>query len=159
MLDDAFVIFIGNFIGEFFTECFKSGNDVQLFSFPVSTGNGAAIHHNSRAVQPAHRDKRTGHVFITPHNGNQRIVIVCTAYGFNRVGYDLATHQRVAHPFRTVADSIAYANGIEDQSHQFIIPYSRFHLLCKFVQVHVAGVAVKARTDDTHLRFGEIVFR
>ena len=49
--------------------------------------------------------------------------------------------------------------AVEDQADQLALPNGGLHFCCKFIEMHVTGVAVISRAHDTDLRFIEVVFR
>ena len=78
--------------------------------------------------------------------------------GFDGVGNDIAAYQGIAHPVGAVADAIAYADGMENQSQQICFIDAFFYQFGQVVQVHIAGIAILAHAGNAYLCFFEIGF-
>src|SRR5690606_6527031 len=125
----------------------------------MARGDGAAVDHDGRTVEPRHSHDGSGHVFIAAGDGDDAIIILTAADGFDAIGNDSAAYQRVSHTIRAVTHPVAHTDCVEYEAHEVIFPYALLYHLCEVVEVHVAGVSVVAHTGYTHLCLLHVVVR
>ena len=156
---DAFEVGFVQVARHFLSKGFECGNDIEILSFVMTGGDGAAVYHDRGPVEATHGHDGAGHVLVTAGKGDEGVIILCAADCFDGVGDDVAADEGIAHAVGAIADAVADANGIEDEPHEVGVPDALFHEFGQVVQVHVAGVAVVAHADDSYLRLLKIVFR
>ena len=101
---------------DFLPPRFKGGDDVELFAVVITGGDGAAIDEDGGAVEPQLRHQRAGHILVAADDGDERVVTHRLHKGFDGVGDDVARDQRVTHPLRPHRDTVADADGVENEA-------------------------------------------
>ena len=120
-------------------------------------GNRSSVYHNRWTVETAHGHNTSGHILVATRQCNQPIIIKATANSFNTICDQVPAHERITHAIRTVANTIADTNGIENKTDQVIIPYALLYNLSQIIQVHIAGIPIIAHAGNTNLGFGQII--
>src|SRR5690606_9198940 len=114
-------------------------------------GNGATVNHDRRPVEAPHGHQGTRHVFIASGDGNQSVIILATADGFDAIGDDIAAHQRIAHAICAVSHAVAYTDGVEHQADEVVSPNALFYHFGQVIKVHIARIAIIAHAGDPDL--------
>src|SRR5690606_36974439 len=143
----------------FLPQSLECRHDVQVLPFIVAWGDGAAIYHDGWSIEPGHRHDGSRHIFVTAGNGDDSIIILASADGFDAIGNDIAAYQRVSHAIRAVAHPVAHTDRVEYEAYEVISPYALLYDLCQVVEMPVAGVPVIAHAGNTYLRFLHVVVR
>ncbi len=118
----------------------------------------AAVDHDRRAVEPAHRHQAAGHVLVAAGERDERVVPLGAHDGFDRVGDQVARLERVAHALGAHRDAVADADGVEPHADQAGRLHAFLHLVGEVVQVHVAGVALVPDAGDADLGLVHVLF-
>ncbi|KXT72786.1 hypothetical protein STRDD10_01774 [Streptococcus sp. DD10] len=93
-----------------FSDSFKDGNEVDVFSVKISWCNGPSIGKDSWNIHVGNGNHGAWHVFVTAPNRYKGIHIVSTHGSFDRVRDNVTRGQREAHSRRSHGDSVCYRN-------------------------------------------------
>src|SRR5690606_41541499 len=115
VFDDVKIFFFSDVAIAKLPERFEYGYHIQFFATEQTGGNSSSVYQNRRTIEPDHRHHRTGHIFIATHYGYDCIVILSGANSFDRIGDDLATRQRKAHPIRPHGNSVTDSDRSEER--------------------------------------------
>mmetsp|Transcript_124579 Transcript_124579/g.360280 ORF Transcript_124579/g.360280 Transcript_124579/m.360280 type:complete len:252 (-) Transcript_124579:244-999(-) len=159
MLNDLLSLLLRNFVVDVLAVGLESTNNIQgstrrrLFS----SSNSTSIHHDTGSVQTSHSHDTPRHVLVTSRQSNQTIVPLCAHCSLNRVGNQITALQRVSHSRGSHRNTVRHTNGIESVSNTIYFLNTRFHILRKFKQMHVTGVAFVPDATNSDLRLVHVL--
>ena len=121
-----------------------------------SRPDGAAVDEYRRAVEPRQRDQTARHVLVASADRHHAVKALGADHRLDRIGNDLARHQRVAHARRAHRNAVGHGNGAEGDGLRALRFDSGGGQAREFVDVHVTGRQVAPGRRDADLRLGEI---
>src|SRR5690606_11051918 len=138
----------------------RGRDDVARLLLAVESGassqDGAAVDHDGRAIEAAHRHYAARHVLVAAGQRHEGIVPLRAHDGLDGVGDEVARLQRVAHPLGAHADAVGHPDRVEPHADHSSLHDAFLHVLGEAVEVHVAGVALPPVRHDADLRLVEI---
>ena len=134
------------------------GPDIDRFPIPATGFDGAAVDHEGRAIEPARGDETARHVFVATGERDERIVPEGGHDGFNGIGDKISRLQGKRHPVCPHGNSIADADGVEAHADHIGFGHAFPDGGGKFVQMHVAGIAIVPEAGNADLRLVHIGF-
>ncbi len=138
--------------GEIFAVALKGRHDVERLAVEMTGADRAAVDHQRRAIEPAHRDQAAGHVLVAAGERDIRVVPLRLHHGLDRIGDQVARLQRVAHAVGAHRDAVADADGVEPHADQAGRDDPLLDSIGQPFEVHVAGVALVPHAGDADLR-------
>src|SRR5690606_26243879 len=144
--DDQIALLVAYPAGEVFTVGLEGRHDVQHpFLIPserhAAGADGAAVDHQRGAVQPAHGDHTSRHVFVAAGDGDQAVVPLGGDHCFDRVCDEVAGLQRIAHALGAHRNTIRYTDRVEPQPDESRGFDTLFYLFGEVIEVHVTRIA------------------
>ena len=87
--------------------------DGHVASLEASGGDGAAVEHQRRDVEPRQGHHRAGDGLVAPGERDDAVEQVRQGEELDRVGDDLARHERRPHPLGAHRDAVGDGDGVE----------------------------------------------
>ena len=136
---------------------FEHRDDVEFLVAVAAGQDGAAIDEDGRAVQSGDANHAARHVLVAAPNGDEAVKALAADDCLDRVGNDLARHQRVLHALGAHRNAVRDGDGVEDDRLAAVSVDAFGGIIGQFVDVHVAGRHHTPGRGDADLRFGEIL--
>jgi hypothetical protein len=132
---------------------FEDGDDVAILRPRLDR---AAVDENRRPIEACHGHDAARHVLVAAADRDEAVEAFGRRHGLDRVGNDLARHERIAHPGRAVRDAVRDRDRIEQNALRAGAIGAGTGMPGQPVDVHVArGYHIPGRRDSD-LGFSEV---
>ena len=131
--------------------------DIAPLPFPGQ--RGAAVDEHRRQIESHHRHHHAGQRLVAAGEGDERVVGVAAAHGFNAVGDDLAGDERVAHAAVVHRHRIGDRDGGEVERHPPGMAHASSGIAGKLAEQRVARRDAAVGRHDADEWLGEIGIR
>ena len=162
VLDDGAAFIFGDGAGEGLAVALEGADHVEDFVLALDLGaaglDGAAVDHQTGAIDAPHGHDHAGHVLVAPGEGDQRVIPLGRHDGLDAVGDDVARLQRVAHAVGAHRDAVGDADGVEAHTDEVGFLDAIVNQFGEVVEVHVAGVAFPPDRGDADLGLDHVAF-
>ena len=137
----------------------EHGDDVDRLPLPDAGQDGAAVDEHRGPIEPRQANDHRRHVLVAAADGHQAVEALGAGDGLERIGDDLARHQRVLHALGAHRDAVGDGDGAEDDGFAAGRGHARPTRAPQPVDVHVARRHLAPGGADADLRFREVLAR
>ena len=129
----------------------------QVAACVVTWLDGASVDEHRGNVQAPDGHHGTGHVLVTPAQGENAVEALAVAYGLDGIGDDLARNQRVFHPLGAHRDAVGHGDRPELESASARLVERAPSALRERAETYVARRQVRVGVSDTDDRLVEVL--
>ncbi len=117
----------------------EHAHDVERLVLVVTREDRAAVEEDRRQVEPGRRHHHPGQALVAPREGDHGVEPLGVHDALDRVGDDLARHERAPHALVAHRDAVAHRDGDELDREAPGLPDALLGPLRQAVERHVAG--------------------
>ena len=130
----------------------RGGGEGLCWGMHILTSDCPSVNHNTRPIQPPHRNQTPRHILITPRNSNQTIIPLSPHSRLNRVSNNITRLKRISHPLRPHRHTVRNSNSIKLIPHQTLLLNPLLTLRPQLQKMHVTRVPLIPTRRDAYLR-------